>query len=304
VVLTDSPEARRLRYRENVTVGFDLLGGLYREYWGEHFHLAVYEDGDDASDFGAALARTHERYFQSIRGADAAMILDLACGGGALAEWMAERTTGTVLGVDLSSAQLAQARRRRGANLGFVQHDIMELESLGKGPFDAAICLDAFCYLPDRRRALRNVASVLAPGARFLLVDWCRSPRPAKLQSELILEPFYRAWGIADLETVDGYSRALASASMDIITIEDLSARVRPNWDRAYSSALAAVAKPIHVGRLAELLTAVVRHGDRAVNLAKDQFLVALLAKAAADSGLLRYVAIVAQPAGGSRSGH
>src|SRR4051794_10774899 len=280
MVLTLRPPARPINDRDNIKAGFDLLAGLYRQTWGEHFHLAVYGDGDDASDFDAALARTHERYFESIGGASATRILDLACGGGALAEWMARRTDGSVVGVDLSSAQLARAGQRRRPNLRFIQHDIMQLESLGQEPFDAAICLDAFCYVPDRARALRNVASVLAPGARFLLVDWCRSPRPARLQSELILEPFYRAWGIADLETVDGYRRALAGAGLEVLELDDLSEQVAPNWDRAYASALAAAATPIQVGHFGALVRAVMRHGPRAVDLAKDQFQVALLAKA------------------------
>src|SRR3954451_14046877 len=295
MVLTDRPPARRINDPDNIRAGFDWLAGLYREQWGEHFHLAVYGDGDDSSDFDGALERTHERYFRTIGGASATRILDLACGGGALAEWMAQRTDGSVLGVDLSSAQLARARQRRRPNLRFVQHDIMQLESLGQQPFDAAICLDAFCYVPDRAQALRKVASVLAPGARFLLVDWCRSPRPARLQTELILEPFYRAWGISDLETVDGYRRALAGAGLEILQLEDLSEQVGPNWDRAYASALGAVAKPMQVGRFGALVRAVMRHGPRAVDLAKDQFQVALLAKAAADSGLLRYVSMLVQ---------
>jgi SAM-dependent methyltransferase len=290
-------EQRRLHNRQTIQTGFDALGDLYRKYWGEFFHLAVFEPGEQADDLRLAFERTHEHYFQAIRGAQAENVLDLACGGGALSRWMALRTKGQVVGVDFSSGQLAAAERlgRGIPNLRFVQHDIMDLESLAAGPFDAAVCLDAFCYVPDRPAALRAIASKLTPGARFLLVDWCRILRPTPLQRELILEPFYERWGIADLETADGYRRAFAGAGMDILTVEDLSPVVQPNWERAYQSAITAVSEKVGPREVVELAAVATKHGSRAITLAKGQFLVALLAKAAADAGLLRYISIEAQ---------
>ena len=125
--------------------------------------------------------------------------------GGALSAWLADHTDAQVLGVDLSDSQLAHARRLladgKRPNLRFVQQDVMRLSDLSEPPFDAAICLDAACYLPDRLAALREIATLLRPGGRLLLVDWCRADRITALQRELILEPLCRYWAIADLET-------------------------------------------------------------------------------------------------------
>jgi len=88
---------RRQHYRANMQYVFGVTAGLYYATWGDFFHLAIFEPGDDLTDFDGALARTHERYFQAIRGARARRIVDLACGGGALSAWMAERTAGSVL---------------------------------------------------------------------------------------------------------------------------------------------------------------------------------------------------------------
>jgi SAM-dependent methyltransferase len=159
----------------------------------------------------------------------------------------------------------------------------------------AAICLDAACYLPDRQAALRGIAARLRPGGRLLLVDWCRTQRPAALQRELILEPLCRYWAIGDLATATGYSRWFAAAGLRIERLEDLSDRVVPNWERGYQAALRALAEPVRLGQLLRLAAAAVRHGPVAVQAAKDQFQVALLARAAADSGLLRYVSILAE---------
>src|SRR6202521_2211803 len=99
----ETREQRQAHYRENVEIGFDTLADLYYTYWGDWFHLALFRDGDDPADLAGAYERTHERYFAAIRGSDSQRILDVACGGGAMSLWMADRAPGQVLGVDLSN---------------------------------------------------------------------------------------------------------------------------------------------------------------------------------------------------------
>jgi len=290
---------RRQQYHENMLLGFDALAELYYAYWGEFFHLAIFRPGDDPADLTVAYQRTHERYLEAIGGPAVRRILDVACGGGALSAWLADHTTAQVVGVDLSGGQLAHARRWTAGghrpNLRFVQHDVMQLGDLAEPPFDAAVCLDAACYLPDRRAALRGIAARLRAGGRLLLVDWCRAERPASLQQELILEPLCRYWAIADLETVAGYRRSFAAVGLRIHRLDDMSALVLPNWERGYRAALRALAEPVRLGELLRLAAGTARHGAVVIQAAKDQFQVALLAKAAAESGLLRYVSVLAE---------
>ena len=292
-------QERRRHYRENMLLGFDALAELYYAYWGEYFHLALFGPDDDPAELPAAYERTHERYLAEIGGAAAGRILDVACGGGALSAWLADHTTAEVVGVDLSNAQLAHARRwtagGRRPNLRFIRQDVMRLDELAERPYDAAVCLDAACYLPDRRAALRGIATLLRPGGRLLLVDWCRADHVTAIQQELILEPLCRYWAMADLETADSYRRSFADAGLRVHVVEDLSDRVAPNWERGYQAALRAVAGPIRLSELLPMAALAVRHGAVVVQAAKDQFQVALLAKAAADSGLLRYVSVLAE---------
>ena len=223
----------------------------------------------------------------------------MACGGGAFSAWLADRTTGEVVGVDQSGKQLAHARRWTAGNgrqnLRFLNHDVMRLGELREPPFDAAICLDAACYLPDRQAALRAIATRLCQGGQLLLVDWCRAEHATRLQRELILEPLCRYWAIADLETVPGYRRSFEAEGFRIHRLDDLSETVIPNWERGYQAALQALAEPVRIGQLLRVAVGTVKNGGLAVQAAKDQFQVALLAKAAAESGLLRYVSVLAE---------
>jgi SAM-dependent methyltransferase len=165
----------------------------------------------------------------------------------------------------------------------------MDLDGLD-GTFDAVVCLDAACYLPDRGAALAAMARRLRAGGRLLVVDWCRAERTTALQRELLLDPLCRTWAIEELEAASGYRRKLESAGFEAIEIQDLSDRVGPNWERGYQAALAAVSERPRSGHVVALATSAVRHGPDVVRAAKDQFSVALLAKAAADCGALRYV--------------
>lgn len=290
-------DARRGHYRENIRDVFAATADLFYQRWGEFLHLAIFNEGDDPRDFDAALERTHQRYFNAIHGAEAKRILELASGGGAFSEWMAKHTTGEVIGVDISPAQLEHAQNRlKGGeltNLHFLEHDVMRINEMRGESFDAAVCLDAACYLPDKRAALRGIFSRLRPGARFLLVDWCRAEKVTRLQEEMILEPFYRYWCIPEMETVGNYRRAFKAASFRLLELNDLSPRVASNWERGYRIALAALAE----GDAQQLLTiaASALNGSRAVRMAKDQFYAAIFAKVAADMGVLKYVLFVGE---------
>jgi SAM-dependent methyltransferase len=294
-----TPDQRRKNYREMIRSVFGATADLYYSRWGEFFHLAVFEQGDDPADFEAVLERTHVRYFEAIGGARTGRILELACGGGAFAEWMAARTPGEVIGLDLSDAQLAHARKRLQErprpNLRFVEHDIMHLSELDEPLFDAAICLDAACYLPDKQAALAGMAARLRPGARLLLVDWCRPARITALQNELLLEPLYRYWGMPEMATVAAYRRGFRDAGLRLLEVTDLSGRVAANWERGYRQALQALGESITISELAAVAVNAVKYGPASLRLAKDQFYAVLFAKAAADAGLLRYVYYLAE---------
>lgn len=295
----ETAQQQREGYRTNIPFVFAATAGLYYDQSGEFFHLAVFEEGDDPEDFAGALARTHERYFHALGGTEAGRILELETGGGAFAAWMAERMAGEVLGIDLSPVQLARGRKRyadgRHENLRFIEHDIMLVDSLDEAPFDAAVCLDAACYLPDKSAALRAIATRLRTGGKFLLADWCRAEEPTALQSELILEPFYRYWGIPEMETVSGYRTAFSAAGFRLLELEDLSPRVAPNWERGYRAALAALADGFTPSRLVSMAAIAIQLGPRAVRFLKDQFYAAVFAKVAAEAGLLRYGLFLAE---------
>ena len=76
-------------------------------------------------------------------------------------------------GVDWSPAMLAVARERAAAlerDVDLRQGDAQALDFPGDS-FDTVVCALGLCAIPDDRRAVTEMARVLRPGGRLLLVD-------------------------------------------------------------------------------------------------------------------------------------
>jgi ArsR family transcriptional regulator len=99
------------------------------------------------------------------------IVADLGCGTGAVAEALATLVH-EVVAVDDSESMLAACRRRLAAYPN-VQIRQGQLEALPLEPasVDAATAILVLHHLPDPARALGEVARVLRPGGRLVVVD-------------------------------------------------------------------------------------------------------------------------------------
>lgn len=116
-------------------------------------------------------ARPNRVLVAEVEGLTPGRALDLACGEGRNAIWLAERGW-DVTGVDFSQVAIAKARasaERAGVDVDFVCADLLDYEP-ARGAHDLVVVL--FLQLPadERRRVLRRGADALAPGGTLLLV--------------------------------------------------------------------------------------------------------------------------------------
>lgn len=276
----------RDHHAENVERMFAAVGDLYSEYWDDFFHFAIFEqEGEDRAE---AFRRTHRRYVAALNIQAGDSVLELACGRGGFADFIAAETGAWVLGIDLSPAQLCHARRHDRPNLRFLHHDIMKVDLLGEGTFDAVSFMDADCYLPNKRAAIGSIGRVMKPGARFLLIAWCKQAGLLDVQEELVLEPFMRFWGVPSLETSPAYRRYFEEANLQLLDEIDLNEQVRANWEFGYHSAINGI-RDFDEGDMSRLLARSAEVGAEGLRLIKEQFAAALYIKAAFDAGFLRY---------------
>lgn len=114
---------------------------------------------------------------RELDGVPAGRALDLGCGEGADAIWLAEQGW-TVTAVDISATAVERGRseaQRRGLDVDFRRQDLAE--GLPDGPFDlvSAQFFQSPVELP-RMEVLRRAAGQLAPGGLLLVVGHAAPP--------------------------------------------------------------------------------------------------------------------------------
>lgn len=130
------------------------------------------------------------------QGERAPLLLDLACGTGRTGGFLKQRWPGSRLAaVDLSQPYLGAAQAHL-AGVGRAHPVRADGEALpfADGSFDAAVCVFAFHELPSavRSRFADEIARVLKPGGRFVLVD---SLQPGDVpELDAVLEFFPHAY--------------------------------------------------------------------------------------------------------------
>jgi SAM-dependent methyltransferase len=190
------------------------------------------EDGGGAADEGLPdyapmLAAFHRAHAQELR----AMVgdlplgpgdhaLDLACGDGTYALWLAERVgpSGRVVAVDSSPAYLELAARAVAASPFGGRVELQRGDAYGlpfaDGSFDLAWCAQSMFSLPDPAGALRELRRVTRPGGAVAvfendLIHQMVLPWPPEL--ELAIRAAQLAAIAADAEAPSAVGRDLCA---------------------------------------------------------------------------------------------
>ena len=100
-------------------------------------------------------------------------VLDVACGTGIVARLAKQRLgdTGRVVGVDLSPAMLAVARRV-GPDIEWREGDAGALPLLADERFDVVVCQQGLQFFPDRAAAVGQMGRALVEGGRLAVSTW------------------------------------------------------------------------------------------------------------------------------------
>ena len=148
-------------------------------------------------------------------------VLDVACGKGTTAVFLAKEFGCEVVGIDYGEQNVEAAR-----SLAWTEHlesrvkfECTDAESLSfsDDSFDAVICECAFCTFPDKASAAREFFRVLRPGGQVGISDLTRQDvLPEELNGLL-------AWiaCIGDARTIEGYSTFLRGAGFSVGSIKE-----------------------------------------------------------------------------------
>ncbi|MDB5098363.1 MAG: Phosphoethanolamine N-methyltransferase [Cyanobacteria bacterium RYN_339] len=175
---------------------------------------------DFISPGGEASARTFLAHATLDAGSN---VLDVGCGVGGSAFYMARTFGCRVDGIDLApeAIRIAQARA---AELGldglltFIQGDFLEVAT-PRPAYDLVYSRDTFLHIPDKARLFAKVRDCLAPNGMLLFTDYVRGAAPPSEE----FATYVAAHGYA-LETLSGYRDILAEAGLEVTRADDLTA--------------------------------------------------------------------------------
>jgi arsenite methyltransferase len=154
-----------------------------------------------------------------------AKVLDIACGTGETACFLAERFAARVYGVDHSDQMIERAKAKaqtRGLAVEFRNADAASLP-FGDAEFDAVICECTLCFV-DKERTLAQMVRLVRPGGYVGIHDLCwKEDAPDPLKRTLAEIEGERP------ETLEGWQRLLHQAGLVDIRALD-KAKLMSRW--------------------------------------------------------------------------
>lgn len=107
---------------------------------------------------------------------DGDRVLDLGCGPGTLTRLLAPHV-GEVVGTDVTPAMLERYRVHTPGTPVAADAELLPFED---GAFSLVVCGSVFHHLADPQEAICEVARVLRPGGRFVLIDMAGPEHPRR----------------------------------------------------------------------------------------------------------------------------
>lgn len=179
-------------------------------------------------------------------------VLDVGCGVGGSAIWLAENYGCSVTGITLSKKQAIMANEVAGKRglaelVKFCLADFNHAP-FPSGSFDVIWGLESVCYSPDKRAFIAEAKRLLRNGGRLAIADGFI--RDEKARGDPDIRRWLDGWAVPNLATVEEFRTWLEEANFKEIVFRDVTDNIKPSSIRLYKAGV--VNYPL--GKLLELV--------------------------------------------------
>ncbi|MCD8519740.1 MAG: class I SAM-dependent methyltransferase [Alphaproteobacteria bacterium] len=190
----------------------------------DHYKARISDPSDDHMHIGGKKATAHFAEKMAFKKGES--VLDVGCGLGGPARFVAENYDVYVTGIDLSPDNVSAARAlSTGLNLRF---DLGDGQGLPYeiAAFDAAMVLHVGMNVPDKAALYREIARVLKPGGRLGVYDifetkvsddfifpmpWAKTPETSFLERPDIVRGYMEQAGFRVISEENRYDFAVGA---------------------------------------------------------------------------------------------
>ena len=201
---------------------------IYRTIWGDNLHLGVPCSPD--CPHPDAMEHTNEIMANAVSLTPEMRVLDLGCGYGSTARYLAANFGCAVTGANISEKELELARSRAAEaglddRLSFEYGDFHHL-AYGDESYDVVWSQEAFLHAVDKNAVLSECRRVVRPGGSLVFTDiLVRRSTP-----EADRERIYDRVQSPDMWDLDDYRQALSRLELPVAREEDWSRHVARSY--------------------------------------------------------------------------
>ena len=219
---------------DHIRKHYDRLSLLYRFFWGEHLHHG-YWDADQTP--AQAQVRLIECLAERARVPRGASVLDIGCGLGGSAFWLADQFDCQVTGMTISPVQARMANKKAKARglSDRVQFQVQDANQWQPQPksVDMVWIMESSEHFRDKKGFFKRCATVLKPGGILAVCAWLRRDGPPESQAEeMLVATIGEAMLSASLDGLSDYQRWMREAGLTVVAAEDITRRVERTWDQ------------------------------------------------------------------------
>ncbi len=216
-----SPDAVRRHY--------DLMSFAYRVFWGEHLHHGLFLTGSESPR--QAQIQLLEFCSTLLKIRQGSKVLDVGCGYGGSAIYLASNFRCNVDGLTLSPKQARIARKKiaRAKISDRVHLWVGDVErSKLIGPYDVIWVMESSEHFEDKARFFQKAARLLRDNGKLVITAWTASG------AHPLVRELARLAVCPGFQTATDYARQVCGAGLEVTNVIELSHRVKPTWEISY----------------------------------------------------------------------
>ena len=160
---------------------------------------------------------------QGARIRNGSRVADFCAGLGGTVRYLAHRYGANVTGIELTPARVAGAQeltRRVGLQetARVIEGNVLEVP-LADASMDAVVSQEAFCHVPDVKKALAEACRILGKGGRLAFTDWIANEPLTADDAQLMWD----GMAIQPLRSISDYGHLVESSGLRVLSATDLT---------------------------------------------------------------------------------